>query len=371
MTDEPTPAPEPDDAAQPPAGQERSWAPETGWPSSPAPSSAEPEEPVEASDEPELDAWLDAQDTGWAEPEPAAAPEEPTGYGAQAAVAVAPAEEPPSAGADAEAAAYEVAPEEDAPAPVQDEVGLLADAPEPVELPAEDEPAGQEPELVEDAPAAQEPEPVEAHGADPAVAELAAAVLSPVPAEVAPSEPAPVALEEPEAADAGEPAVPQARSATPIVAALVVLVLLLAGLTAFLAQRSVSTRAGGGVEDARHDGLQAARNAARVVFSYDYRHLDKDFAAGKALTTGAFAEQYGTTTPKLVEVAKTYKAVVVADVSDAAVISATESKVVVLVFVNQQSTSTLAAAPKITQSRVTMTVQHRGGRWLVSDVHAF
>jgi Mce-associated membrane protein len=155
------------------------------------------------------------------------------------------------------------------------------------------------------------------------------------------------------------------------VAPLAVLVVLLVAVTAVLGVWSSRTSGGGAVEDARRDALSAARAASRVLFSYDYRHLDKDFAAGKAVTTGSFAEQYGTTTPKLVEVAKTYKAVVAADVSDAAVINATTSKVVVLVFVNQQSTSTLAAAPKITQSRVTMTLVHRDGRWLVSDVHAF
>jgi Mce-associated membrane protein len=231
------------------------------------------------------------------------------------------------------------------------------------------------------------PQPVVEEPVPPSEPEAPAAPPLPaslVPPQAEPEGPPPaVADEEPPTAEEpdtpepltteplAQPAVPPRRSATALLAVLSAVVLVLAGVTAYLAERSVSTRGGGGVEDARHDALQAARNAARLVFSYDYRHLDKDFAAGKAVTTGSFAEQYGTTTPKLVEVAKTYKAVVAADVSDAAVINATTSKVVVLVFVNQQSTSTLAAAPKITQSRVTMTLVHRDGRWLVSDVHAF
>lgn len=378
MSDETTPPRGSDESAQPPAPEERPSTPETGWPAATAPPTWADVEDVEStSDEEELDALLDAQDV-----EPAALSEQPT-----AEAQPNPAAEPDDAADGAEAAPE--APELSAvagagvPEPTDEaEVDAAVaephdEAPEPTvehdaELPEASVDEAESPtEAVE--PADHPTEPVVKHGADQDAAELASAALfTSVPAEVvAPEEAEPEPGIELTAPAAGEPAVPGERSATVVVALLVALVLVLAGLTAFLAQRSVSTRGGGGVEDARHDGLQAARSAARLVFSYDYRHLDKDFAAGKAQTTGKFADQYGTTTPKLVEVAKTYKAVVAADVSDAAVITASTGKVVVLVFVNQQSTSTLAAAPKITQSRVTMTMLHRHGRWLVSDVHAF
>jgi Mce-associated membrane protein len=147
---------------------------------------------------------------------------------------------------------------------------------------------------------------------------------------------------------------------------------LLAGLTGFLAWRVEATSGGGDVERARADALVASRQAARVVFSYDYRHLAKDFAAGKALITGQFAQEYARTTGKIVDdVAARYKAVVVADVSDAGVVRATSSTVVTLVFLNQESTSTLTSSSKITQSRLEMTMVHRHGRWLVSKIRAF
>jgi hypothetical protein len=44
--------------------------------------------------------------------------------------------------------------------------------------------------------------------------------------------------------------------------------------------------------------------------------------------------------------------------------------VVTIVYVNQVTTSSLAAAPKIDLSRVRMTLEHIGGRWLVSNVDA-
>jgi Mce-associated membrane protein len=179
-------------------------------------------------------------------------------------------------------------------------------------------------------------------------------------------------VEEAPGAEAGPPGVPVTRSATPFVASLVALVVALAGLTGFLGWRAHDTSGGGSVEAARHNGLAAARNATRLVFSYDYRHLDKDFAAGKAVTTGTFAGDYARTTSKLVDdVAARYKAVVVADVSDAAVISASDNRVVTLVFLNQRSTSSLAAGEKITQSRITMVLVRKGGSWLVAEVKAF
>ena len=152
--------------------------------------------------------------------------------------------------------------------------------------------------------------------------------------------------------------------------ALGLLVLLLAGLATYLAV--AAARAGGNpLEDARRVALTSARDQARLVFSYDYRHLDKDFAAARAVTTGGFRDEYDRTTAKLVgDVAPRYKAVVVADVSNAAVETATSTRAVVLVFLNQQSSSSLLKAPKITQSRLEMTLVRRDGDWLVEAVKA-
>jgi hypothetical protein len=53
------------------------------------------------------------------------------------------------------------------------------------------------------------------------------------------------------------------------------------------------------------------------------------------------------------------------------VVRATSSTVVTLVFLNQESTSTLTSSSKITQSRLEMTMVHRHGRWLVAKIRAF
>ncbi len=190
----------------------------------------------------------------------------------------------------------------------------------------------------------------------------------PAPSAVPPATAAPA--EEPDAVPA-VPAVGVATGGRGLVLVLGGVVLVLAVLTAFLGYQAYATRGQSTVETSRRDAVGAARNAARLVFSYDYRHLTKDFAAGRATTTGVFRGEYDKTTAKLVnDVAPRYKAVVVADVSDAAVTSASASQVVALVFLNQSSSSTLAAQPKITQSRLELTMVHRDGHWLVGRIKA-
>ena len=154
----------------------------------------------------------------------------------------------------------------------------------------------------------------------------------------------------------------------PVLAALVLVLSLLVG---FLAQQAISTRGTDPDELQRRDALAAARSSARVIFSYDYRHLSRDFAAGRAFTTGAFRTEYDTTTAKLVtDVAQRYRGVAVADVSAAAVQTSGHDRVVALVFLNQQSTSSVQTTPKISQSRLEMTLLRTRGRWLVSKVRA-
>lgn len=124
-------------------------------------------------------------------------------------------------------------------------------------------------------------------------------------------------------------------------------------------------------EKARASGLTAARDAARVLFSYDYKQLDKDFGAGLALTTGGFHDDYANTTDKVVRpVAQQYQVVVKADVPEAAVVQASPGHVLVIVFVDQTTTRAGADTPKIDQSRIRMGLKRVGGKWLVDRADA-
>ncbi len=129
---------------------------------------------------------------------------------------------------------------------------------------------------------------------------------------------------------------------------------------------------------ARVQALAAARTAAPVVLSYDYRHLSKDFAAALTHLTGPFRAEYRKTTATVVTPTATqYHGVVKATVASppggqqaASVVSASPGKVVVLLFMNQTTQSTKLDAPRVDLNRVRMTLTHTAAGWKVSAVDA-
>jgi Mce-associated membrane protein len=155
-------------------------------------------------------------------------------------------------------------------------------------------------------------------------------------------------------------------------------VLLIVGLIA-VAVLGWQYREGQRAEQARGQALTAARKAAPVVLSYDYRHLDRDFASARARLTGKFRDEYGKTTKTVVgPTAKKYEGVVKATVVEpagggtpaASVVSASSDKAVVLLFVNQVTRSTQVSGPRVDLNRVRMTLDRTSDGWKVSAVDA-
>jgi Mce-associated membrane protein len=180
-------------------------------------------------------------------------------------------------------------------------------------------------------------------------------------------------LEQPEAGQRDDGPSPREhsgpqRSGTRLLAGL--LALTLCALTAFglVAYRVASDQR---IETARDQAVAVARDNAEVILSYDYRHLDANFAAARATLTGGFAHDYQVTTAKLVRPgAVQYHVVVKAEVAAQSVVSATADQVVVLVFVNQTTTSTRLDGPRVDLNRVRLTLVKVDGRWLVNKVVA-
>ena len=151
-----------------------------------------------------------------------------------------------------------------------------------------------------------------------------------------------------------------------LVAGVVTLALVLtAGLVALRARTAART------ETARTAAQAAAESDVVDLLSYDYRHLDRDFARARAHLTGKFVADYTTTTQHTVRpLAPQVHAVVKATVASSSVVRASENKVVVLLFVNQTTTSTRLDAPRTDLNRVRLTMTHVGGAWKVSKVAA-
>jgi Mce-associated membrane protein len=148
--------------------------------------------------------------------------------------------------------------------------------------------------------------------------------------------------------------------------ALLTLVALL--VSAVLGYRVHTARA---VEAARAQALRAAVDAAEVVLSYDHRRLDRDVARARRLITGSFEREYTRFVRTAVRpAAERTGAVVKTDVRAASVASASSQRVVLVLFVNQTTTLAKRPEPRVDLTRVRMTMERVGERWLVSQVEA-
>ncbi|AZQ34358.1 hypothetical protein EJ357_13425 [Streptomyces cyaneochromogenes] len=190
-----------------------------------------------------------------------------------------------------------------------------------------------------------------------------------------PPEPSPEAFEEEDAREEGS------KRSTPSRRGLLTAllgVLLVAGLVAaaVLGWQYWDARR---TETARTEAVAAAQKAAPIVLSYDYRRLDKDFAAARTHLTGDFRDEYGKTTKTVVgPTAQKYRGVVKATVAApasggapaASVVSASPDKVVVLLFVNQVTESTQVSGARVDLNRVRLTMSTTDAGWKVSAVDA-
>jgi Mce-associated membrane protein len=180
----------------------------------------------------------------------------------------------------------------------------------------------------------------------------------------------PVLLDRPSAPAGSADATTTGTSRRPdwilLVAAVVTLALVLtAGLVALRARTAART------ETARTAAQAAAESDVVDLLSYDYRHLDRDFARARSHLTGKFVADYTTTTQHTVRpLAPQVHAVVKATVASSSVVRASENTVVVLLFVNQTTTSTRLEAPRTDLNRVRLTMTRVGGAWKVSKVAA-
>lgn len=153
----------------------------------------------------------------------------------------------------------------------------------------------------------------------------------------------------------------------------VLIVLCLLAATALVALQ-LQRRADRATERARTQAVSAARAAAGDILGYDYRSVDQSIKRARASTTGSFRKEYDETAQKLLPESKQLKAIVQATVGATAVMSATADRVVVLLFVDQATVKQVPGqttpTTRIDQSRVRVTMNKVGGRWLVSELAA-
>jgi Mce-associated membrane protein len=156
-------------------------------------------------------------------------------------------------------------------------------------------------------------------------------------------------------------------------ASLTVLALLLAGALTWLAVQlgERNSRVDGLEASAalRASALKAAQSYAVDFGSYDYQHLDADFAKVSSHLTPEFAKRYQQVSKDLRSVIEQYKGRSTATVQGAGVSSVDGDTVVVVLFLDQKVTTTQSATSRIDRNRMQMTMQHQpDGGWRISDV---
>ena len=117
--------------------------------------------------------------------------------------------------------------------------------------------------------------------------------------------------------------------------------------------------------------LEQSRAIAVDLTSYDYRNLEDQQKALDDVSTQAFRDKFAESNETLAPLFERLEASAKGSVVDAAVKSVDDKTAVVLLFVDQQATSTSdgeAAEEKTQGTRLRMNLVQRGGQWLVDSV---
>jgi Mce-associated membrane protein len=136
----------------------------------------------------------------------------------------------------------------------------------------------------------------------------------------------------------------------------------------FLTLTQLSLNNQNSLNSARSSALASAKTYAVDLASYNYKSLDQDFGKVLAESTPTFKQNFTQSSEALKTAIVKYDASATANVVGAGLVSATTSRAVVLVFLNQTVDNTLQKNKPTTESRVEITLLRSGGRWLIEQV---
>lgn len=118
---------------------------------------------------------------------------------------------------------------------------------------------------------------------------------------------------------------------------------------------------------AAHQAIRAASDGAVALLSYSPDSLDRDFAKAKSHLTGDFLAYYDKFTEQVVApAARQNHITTTARVVRAAISELHPNSAVVLVFLDQTTTSKDKPEPVVTPSGVRVTLTKVKGSWLIS-----
>jgi Mce-associated membrane protein len=119
---------------------------------------------------------------------------------------------------------------------------------------------------------------------------------------------------------------------------------------------------------AEHAAVEAARKYAVTLSSVDSNDVEKSYREVLDGATGDFKSEYSHASAQLRQLLIDNKAVSHGIVADAAIKSATNTKVEVLLFLDQSITNAVNPEPRIDRLRIMMTMERVDNRWLLSKL---
>ncbi|WP_433567258.1 hypothetical protein ACQP1O_19930 [Nocardia sp. CA-151230] len=153
------------------------------------------------------------------------------------------------------------------------------------------------------------------------------------------------------------------------IATMVVLGLLLGATilaTGLLEQHVADHRA---TATAAREARDSAQSRVPKVLSYDFNTVDNEFNGATQNLTGKFRDDFtklGATV--IIPAAHRDSIVTKATIVGTAMVSADRDNVVLLLFLNQETTSTKYQGRRLDGSRVRVTMAKAAGTWLISDI---
>ena len=178
-----------------------------------------------------------------------------------------------------------------------------------------------------------------------------------------------------EKASFGARLAPLYKNLTVVLAALVTVAAIGVGALWWRADQGSAEVAPNGVlvgEDARTEVLIAGADLATRTLSYDYKTFDNDMETARARMTKSFRKEYDSTMTQVRANTDKNKVVLQATAVASAIISATEHKAKVLVFLNQTTTAGVGKTAKqqVNQNSLVITLTRGDGDWAISKLTA-
>lgn len=122
------------------------------------------------------------------------------------------------------------------------------------------------------------------------------------------------------------------------------------------------------VSQAGQAAQRTAVNYAQVLTSIDSNQVDQNFSAVLDGATGEFKDTYTKASVQLRQLLVDNKATAHGTVVDSAIESQSKTRVVVLLMVDQTVSNAVRPDGRVDRSRMKITMDNVGGRWLASKV---